>query len=291
MQGLERPPALCEGDLVRVVAPAGAFDRTLFFRGVGWLAHHFRVRFEAGLFARQGFLAGDDARRVDELNRALACERTRAVIAARGGYGCTRIAARVDFSPIERHPKWLVGFSDLTALHLELQQRGLRSLHAHNVTGLGPGDTAERERWLEPLLAATAPRSFLQTRLYPGGAEGPLWGGNLTVLCAALAAARIRPPDGCVLFLEEVGEAPYRLDRLLIQLEEYGVFERAAGVVSGYFSMPGSAPDDPLPILADMARRARVPWLARLPSGHERPNHPLELGAWARLSNETLHLS
>lgn len=290
MQGLERPPALSRGDIVRVVAPAGAFDRALFFRGLGWLAQHFRVRFDPGILARTGFLAGTDERRIGELDAALSCPLSRAIVAARGGHGCTRIVDRVDFAPLERHPKWLVGFSDLTAIHLELQSRGLRSLHAHNVTGLGPSDALERGRWILPLVSSEHAQSFSLHQLYPGPAEGPLWGGNLTLLSASLCSDRLLPEPGAVLLLEEVGEAPYRLDRLLVELERRGVFDRVSGVVSGYFTPPSAGHEATARVLAEFARRVRVPWLHGLPCGHERPNYAIELGAYASFEGCILHL-
>jgi muramoyltetrapeptide carboxypeptidase len=249
------------------------------------------VRFEPGIIARSGFLAGTDERRAQELDRALGCPETRAVIAARGGYGCTRMVGLVDFTPLYRHPKWLVGFSDVTALHLELQRRGFRSLHAHNATGLGRGDAVEREHWLEPLLCERAPRRFKLTPLYPGSASGLLWGGNLSVLCAALASRRVALPQaGSVLLLEDVGEAPYRIDRLLVQLEHHGVFDRCSGVVSGYFTPVRGDGERTRLVLKESAERIKVPWLHGLPCGHERPNVPIELGAWATLSEDTLQL-
>lgn len=283
-----RPLPLSTGDAVSVVAPAGPFDRTLFFRGLGWLSSHFRVRFEPGIRTRRGYLAGDDERRAGEFERALACRETRAVLVARGGYGCTRVLERLDLSPLAENPKWLVGFSDVTALHVAFQQRGVRSLHAHNVTGLGAGDAAERAAWLDALCQPPTPRVFELERLHPGDASGPLCGGNLTVLCATLASRPRALPDGGILFLEDTGEAPYRVDRLLVELESHGVFDRMRGVVTGYFS--SAAGYDFTPVLAEAAARVRLPWLHGLAAGHERPNVPLEFGAQACLNGGRLTL-
>lgn len=282
-----RPAPLSPGDVVRVVAPAGAFDRTLFFRGLGWLASVFRVRFEPDVRARLRFLAGPDERRSGELQRALDDGEARAVLVARGGHGCTRLIDRIDFSPLTRRPKWLVGFSDATALHAMLQHWGVRSLHAHNVTGLGVGDAREREAWLAALTGPPRSRSYELTTLYGGNAVGPLCGGNLAVLAAALSGRAPQLPSGAVLFLEDVREAPYRVDRLLVELERHGVFDRVAGIVTGYFT-----PHNPetTAVLAAAAARLRVPWLHGLPCGHERPNVPLELGAPATIQPGRLTL-
>src|SRR5262249_55870994 len=112
------PPPLRPGDAIAVIAPSSPFDRALAFRGLGWLAERYRVRFSSAMMVCDGYLAGSDERRLDELQRALRAD-VRAVVAARGGYGLGRIAHRVEWDAALRNPRWLVGFSDLTALHVE----------------------------------------------------------------------------------------------------------------------------------------------------------------------------
>lgn len=284
MLGLVRPKPLKPGDVVRVVAPATNFDRTLFFRGLDWLSRSFRVRFEPDITKRDGAFAGTDGRRLQELNRALSCPDAAAVVTARGGYGCTRIIDAVDFAAALKAPKWLVGFSDVTALHLRLQRLGLRSLHAHNVTGLGVGDSEERQRWLAALTGEPSAHAYDLETLYPGRAAGILVGGNLSLLAVSVQMGARELPEGAVLFLEDVGELPYRVDRLLIRLEDLGVFDRVSAVVTGYFTSPSSQADAMRDVLRRQARRVRVPWLHGLAVGHERPNHPLELGAWGTVT-------
>ena len=109
-----------------MIAPSGPFDRALVLRGMAWLGRRYRVEFERSIFERSGFLAGSDARRLGELNQALAEPGLSAIIAARGGYGLTRIAHLADYGGLLRHPKWIIGFSDVTALHVESSALGLR---------------------------------------------------------------------------------------------------------------------------------------------------------------------
>jgi muramoyltetrapeptide carboxypeptidase len=190
MPAVLRPPPLRPGSLVRVVAPSSPFDRTLVRCGIAWLGTRYRVRFDPGLFGRDGFLAGSDDRRLAELNHALADSETHAIVAARGGYGLGRITPNLRLDALVERPKWIVGFSDLTALHLEAWRAGVMSLHAHNVAGLGRGDAAARLAWSSALEGPPASQVFEGLTVYhPGEGAGMLVGGNLTVLFAAQAQA------------------------------------------------------------------------------------------------------
>lgn len=289
MPSLQSPKPLEPGCLVQVVAPAGHFDRTLFFRGLGWLSQHFRVSFDRGIFSKLRTLAGSDERRATELNQAIAREDVAAIVCARGGFGCSRLLDRLDAAALQRNPKWLIGFSDITALHCFWQAQGLQSLHAHNLTGLGPTDVGERDRWLAAATHRTQPQQVPLLELYPGTASGALVGGNLAVLAASWVSTALPWPDGYVLFLEDIAEAPYRIDRMLNQLLLSGVFDRAGAIVSGQFTRCGPE-SELMAVLVEYAQRLRVPWLHGLAAGHERPNLPLRLGALARVHEGQLTL-
>lgn len=279
------PRPLNSGDRVRIVAPSGPFDRALFDRGVEWLATHFRVDYDPGIFDREGFFAGSDQRRREELDAALGCPETRAVIAARGGHGATRIAANANFVALRRYPKWIVGFSDITALHLEAQRHGVASLHAHNVTGLGRAQPGEREDWLVATTTNYFEARHVLERLTPGRAQGPLLGGNLTLLQHTLVTGRLPDLTGCILFLEEVAEAAYRVDRMLSALERGGAFDGVQALVVGELldaSAPQSGPDV-RQIFSDLGRRTGLPVALGVPSGHGPRNAPLPLGGAATL--------
>jgi len=279
------PPPLRPGATVRVIAPASPFDRTLALCGIAFLGERYRVQFDWSMFERDGFLAGTDERRRRELERAIAAPEVAAVVAARGGYGITRIAADVDFAPLRAYPKWLVGFSDVTALHLEAQAVGVASLHGHNAAGLGRGDAHARANWLTALEAPLAPRELSGTPLTPGIARGPLVGGNLTVLFTCAVSGRLRLPAGAILALEDVSENSYRIDRMLSALRVGGHLRGVAGIVTGSFHdcPAGLHGVTVAQVLARELGALGVPVVTGLPFGHDLPNHPLLLGAPAEL--------
>jgi muramoyltetrapeptide carboxypeptidase len=238
------------------------------------------------MFERAGFLAGADERRLAELNQALAAPGVRAVVAARGGYGLTRIAHRAAWAGFVREPKWIVGFSDVTALHVEAQRVGVASLHADNLAALGRGDARARSRWLSALEGPPASRRFEGLSCWQSGtASGPLAGGNLTVLATAALAGRLALPHGAVLAIEDVTEASYRVDRVLSALFAGGYFDRVAAVVVGDFTDCSSAPHG-VPVehvLRERLATLGVPVVAGLPFGHGGSNEPLHFGVTARL--------
>jgi len=275
------PPELVPGDRVRVIAPSSPFDRTLALRGIAWLGERYRVEFDWRMFERTGFLAGTDERRLEELNTALRAPEIRAILAARGGYGLTRIAHLGAWAEFVRAPKWIVGFSDVTALHVEAHRVGVASLHAENVAGLGRGDAKGRERWLSALESPAKPAQFSGLDCWrSGSASGPLVGGNLTVLAAAATAGRLELRAGSLLALEDVTEASYRVDRMLSALIAGGHFDRIAAVIVGDFTDCSSSPHG-VPVeyvLRERLTSLGVPVVAGLRFGHDRPNEPLHLG-------------
>ena len=290
---LLHPAALRPGDTVRVIAPSGPFDRALFFRGVGWLAQRYRVTWNRGALERQGYLAGSDQRRLDELNEALRDPTARVLLAARGGYGATRICHEADFQSLTRHPKWCVGFSDFTALHLEAARVGISSIHAPNLTSLGRADARGRDDWVRAVEAPLERRCFDALEvLSPGNATGTLVGGNLTLLFSSAASGRLALPQGCLLFLEEINEAPYRIDRMLTSLLIAGHLRGVAGVCVGNFTDDSNPTQERLAI--DVVRERLsplgIPVLARLPVGHGIVNRPLPLGVPAALSSQPARL-
>jgi muramoyltetrapeptide carboxypeptidase len=280
-----RPPALRPGDAIRIIAPSGPFDRTLLLRGAGWLAKHFRVEFDWRLFRRRGYLAGGDDERLEELNRALRSGEIRAIVSARGGYGSTRIAHLADWNAFAQNPKWIVGFSDVTALHVEAGRLKIASLHAHNAAGLGRGDSAARELWRRSLEAPESSRRYSDLATWRSGrALGPLAGGNLTLLATCAAAGRLHLAAGSVLAIEDVGEAPYRIDRMLSALIASGALDSVAGILVGEFvDCTGRFGVEAEDVLRERLALLRVPVLAGFPFGHGRHNDPLPFGLPAEL--------
>lgn len=278
-----RPAALVPPAQVRVVAPSSPFERARFDRGLALLSARHRPTLGESLFARQGFLAGDDAARLADLEAALGDPNVRAIVAARGGYGATRVLPALDVARVRASAAWLVGFSDVTALHALWARAGLCSLHAPNLCSLHEASPSLQAAWLS-LLEGASPAALtgLET-VCSGRAEGRLFGGNLTVLCALLGTPYFPPLEGTVLALEDVGERPYRIDRMLTALLCSGVLTGVRAIVLGEFSEcpPGADGVTAHDVLTERLGALGIPLVARAPFGHVAENTPLLFGAVA----------
>jgi muramoyltetrapeptide carboxypeptidase len=252
---------------------------------MAWLGQRYRVEFDWSIFERNGFLAGSDARRLAELNRALGDPSLAAIIAARGGYGLTRIAHLAEYGLLLRHPKWIVGFSDITALHVEAGALGIASMHGPNAAALGRSDHWTRQRFIRALEAPYERTRFEgRQTVRPGFARGLLAGGNLSLLYACQATGRLHLPAAAILLLEDVTESAYRVDRMLSALLASGALDRIAGVALGDFSdCPDSHGVSVQEVLAERLAGLGVPVLGGLRFGHERYNEFVPLGTFAEL--------
>jgi muramoyltetrapeptide carboxypeptidase len=254
------------------------------------------VTLSAGVLAREGYLAGSDERRASELSRAMLAPRAKAIIAARGGYGAMRIVAQLPWEEFARRPKWLVGFSDITTLLAVAWRARIASVHGPNVTGLGRAPSpVVRARWLASLERPSAPRVWTGLRVIRGGeAWGPIVGGNLAVLHALAAAGRLEIPPGSVVAIEDVGEAPYRIDRMLTTLVLGEHFRNASALVFGGFDR--CVPEEPDggrsldALFAERTERLGIPVLAGAPFGHGAHNEAFVVGGAARVRAGAVHL-
>jgi muramoyltetrapeptide carboxypeptidase len=275
---------LHRGARVAVVAPAGPFERAALEAGLAVLERRYSLRLAPELFARQRYLAGTDAQRLAQLTAALADPDIEAVFCARGGYGAMRLLPALQGLPST--PKPLVGFSDITALHAWLQRNGRISVHGPVLTQLGTLDPRTHER-LFALLEEDAPAApLLATDTYvPGAAEGPLLGGTLAVLSRLLGTPYLPSLEGAVLLLEDVGEQPYRLDRMWTHLALAGVFRQVRGIALGAFTgcEPRDADYTSAQVLSDLAAETGLPCAAGFPIGHGERNEPVPLGVRVRL--------
>ncbi|MFI6818086.1 LD-carboxypeptidase [Nonomuraea sp. NPDC050328] len=292
MRGLD----LVGGDTVAIVAPSGPPDPVRLRQGVRRLeALGLKVVTGRNVLARGGldYLAGSDEERAADLQAAWCDPAVAAVFCARGGYGAGRLLGLLDWAAMrEAGPKVLLGSSDITALHhvfgLEL---GLPTLHGPMPACAVITDGAEPEpRTWEHLLAALEGRPLPvpgEEMLVPGRAEGVLAGGNLSLL-ASLCGTRYQPAFADrLVFLEDVGEEPYRIDRMLTQLLQAGAFDGARGFVLGSWVGCG----DPMPVLRDRLVPLGVPILAGLPVGHGSPQLSIWLGALGAIDTESCSLA
>jgi muramoyltetrapeptide carboxypeptidase len=274
------PPSLRRGSKIRVIAPSGPFDRTLFWKALGWLSAFHRPEFEPLIFAREGFLAGSDERRRVEMQLAIDDPETSAIVVARGGWGVARFVSAIDFGGLISHPKWIVGFSDPTSLHIRAWQLGVASMHASNLVGLGRGDELARKLWLEALECPDKCRVLRGQPLLPGQTAGILVGGKLTVLFSNLAMGKLYFPDNCILALEDIAESSYRIDRMLSALFSSGAADRVAAYALGQFLECDSGKHG-VPVnnvLENQLGHAGVPVVMNLPFGHGKINAPLPFG-------------
>lgn len=290
------PPPLLRDGSVAVVAPASAPpDPDAYRAGLAALRER-GLHVEAPETIRPfGYLAGPDAVRLEALNAALARPDLDAIFCARGGYGVLRLLPDVDYDAAAAHPKLLIGYSDITALQLALYARaGVPSLSGPMVAPDWPHMDDEQEAWFWALAGGEAPFTVsnpggaLTGGLQEGSAEGVLLGGNLTMLCALLSTPYMPDLDGALLFVEEVGEAPYRVDRLFAQLRLAGVLDRIGGLILGAFTGSDPQPGRPSLPLREVIRHyaglVNGPVAAGLVYGHLRPKAILPIGVRARLT-------
>lgn len=256
-------------------------------------ARGYRVEVGRSAYAPHGYLAGTDAERLAELNAYLRRPDVKALFCVRGGYGTLRLLPHLDYAAARRHPKLLVGYSDITALHLALfHHAGLPGLSGPMVAVEWPAPDPDAERLFWELAGGGTPASLVGPRgealtpLRPGEAEGMLLGGNLTLVARLVGTPYLPSLRGALLFLEEVGEPPYRVDGLLAQLRLAGHLDDLGGVLIGGFTkgnltdFSASAFDD---VLTDYFNSASYPVARGLVYGHFPVKNTLPVGVRARL--------
>lgn len=296
-----RPPRLRKGDRVCLLSPASQpKQRALWSAGRRRLESlGFRVKVGAHAQDRHGYLAGSDPDRAEDLRQAFLDPEIKAIFASRGGYGCARLLEHLDLRVARSHPKVLVGFSDLTILHLALQRAGLISFWGPmpcTSAGISPFSW----RALQPAIMSTRPLGVLpfagRTKprvLKAGQARGELTGGTLTLLAASLGTPYEIETRGRIVFLEEVGEEPYKVDRLLTQLLAANKLKDAAGILLGGFieAEPRNYPRRTSltlgQVFAERLTPLGVPVLAGLAIGHVRDQVTLPYGVTTSLDTRT----
>jgi muramoyltetrapeptide carboxypeptidase len=287
---------LRSGDLVGVVAPAGpVLAEQLAAVPALYAEHGLRVRLFPACHQQTGYLAGSDAMRLADVHAALRDDEVVALHCLRGGYGAMRLLDGIDEDLVRRQQKLLIGYSDITALHALWARVGLPSLHAPMPASdlIKPGRQADeaalfallQRGWragdvIAPLLQPDARSVGLHV---PGAAEGLLIGGNLSLVGSLLGTRwawdATGAGRGAILFLEDVSEDLYRVDRWLTQLRLSGMLNAVRGFVIGSFTEAES----PMPLLKQMLVPLNKPLLAGWPTGHGTPNLPLPMGVRVRL--------
>jgi muramoyltetrapeptide carboxypeptidase len=292
-----KPAPLHPGDTLAVVAPASApREPARLQAGIDYLRRlGYRVEVGRADFAPHGYLCGPDAARASELNAFLRRDDVKALFCVRGGYGTLRLLPDLDYDAARRHPKLIVGYSDITALHLAFYHRaGLTGVSGPMVAVEWGAPDAASERLFWELAQGGTPGPLLGpggealVPVRPGTAEGVLLGGNLTLVARLLGTPYLPPLDGALLFVEEVGEEPYRIDGLLAQLRLAGVLDRLGGLILGGFTETeprGSGPTLSLDaVFDDYVCGLSCPVARGLVYGHFPVKNALPVGVRARLS-------
>jgi len=311
MSAVTLPPALRPGDTIAIVPTARAITVDELRDGIA-LAESWglRVKLGAGIGRKHFQQAGTDAERAADLQAAIEDPAVKAIWCARGGYGTIRLMDMVELAPLKKHPKWIVGFSDITVLHNALHKLDVASLHAQMPFAIG-GKTEEcresmrrvlfgedhviesagfrlRAAGLIPEDKPAARSPALEARA--GQCEGVLIGGNLSMLCSLRGTPYDIDPTGKILFLEDLDELRYHMDRMLQNLKHGGWFRELAGlVVGGMSDMRDKDPRDPFgmeaeEMIAEAVEPYDYPVCYGFPAGHIADNRALVLGAKAKLN-------
>jgi muramoyltetrapeptide carboxypeptidase len=286
------PPPLAAGARVALVAPAGPLrgrddlDRAIAnVRDLGWepvVATH--------ALARRGYFAGDDDARARDLDEALRDARIDGVWCLRGGYGALRVLTRIDWDALRARPKTVLGYSDVTALHGAIARQA-RLVSYHAPTARTPLSAFSRASLAHAVRGEDSCGIAERARvLRPGRATGRLEGGNLAVFAALVGTPYLPSLDGAILVLEDVNEAVYRIDRMLVQLRLSGALHGVRAIIFGECTNCPEESDDGArtldDVLLELAYGLRVPCLAGVPIGHVPEQWTLPLGALAEVDVE-----
>lgn len=285
------PPKLKKGDTIAIVAPAGPLEqRHLMEEGIATLERMgFRPRFDERIFESTRYLAGDDTSRAEELLKAFEDPSVRGIIALRGGYGCSRLIPLLEEERLRRNPKIFMGFSDLTTLHLYFGRcLGWITIHGPMAATLGRISSGQEQHlvslWTDPDYRPVF--TFEQLEIWsPGSVEGSLIGGCLSLIAASLGTPYEIRTEGKILFIEDQGEPPYRLDRMLTQLILAGKLQALAGIILGEFRDcdPSEGDYTASDTLREILTRLHIPILAGFPAGHGDDNWAIPLGVRVRM--------
>ena len=272
-----RPRALQKGDMVAIVAPAGRLKPN-GLDGVSKILNDWGLITVVGKNVWNGhnYFSAADKDRLSDFQEAIDNPEIKAILCARGGYGTTRILNQLDFSGFIKNPKWIAGYSDITALHLKLNQLNIESVHSLMPTGFGDAHEESLSSLRNVLFDSPIKYTVDYNRLnVQGKASGQIIGGNLSLLCDSLGTATELDFGNKVLFIEEVDEPLYKLDRMLVQLRRAGKLAKLSGLIVGHFTSikDGSVPfGQTVEELILEHASFGYPILFGLPVGHESLN-------------------
>lgn len=291
---MKRPPALKPDDSAVILSPAGRID-VRYVEGAAGLLKRWGLQpiIAPHALGKQGRYSGSVQDRLSDLQQAMDDPTVRLILCSRGGYGVVHLLPCLDFTAFRSSPKWVVGYSDVTALHAALQRQGVASLHAPMAKHLAEeGEEDVAVQYMHDTLFGKSLHYELpvvehQHLNRPGTVTGRLFGGNLSVFTSLLGTKYAKIPKGGILFLEDIGEEPYKVDRMINQLYLAGVFDRIGGLIIGQFTDYKEDPEmhsSLLQSLHDVVKEADLPLCFGFPTGHVRANYPLLMGLNATLT-------
>ena len=312
MEKLLYPRPLSPGATVGVITPSSSIGREELEKALQNLKSlGLKVELTPNVRVKKGFLAGTDEQRLDDLHAMFANPEIDAILCARGGYGSQRLLDKINYDLIRKNPKIFVGYSDITALHIAIhQQTGLITFHGPNAGSTYspftqshfqallfnnelPYSVSCSDEQLDPLNRGVG------YTITPGKASGALVGGNLTIISTLMGTPYQPDFSGKIVFLEDIGEAPYRIDRMLTQLLLVDAFKQASGIALGIFRDCEEEPDDPdfidtlslKEVLQERLQSLGIPVMYGLPFGHIMDNGVIPYGVEATLDAEALSLT
>lgn len=280
-----KPPYLKKGDTIMIVAPAGfVSDSTEIDPGIA-LAKSWGLEVIIGknAFKKHNHFAGSDQERQSDLQLALDDNKIKAIWCSRGGYGTVRIIDQIDFSAFEKKPKWVIGFSDITTLHSTIHNLGFATIHATMPGGMKTASEQTKQTLFEALFGGTYGFEIPTNPLNKiGTGKGILIGGNLSIINSMIGSVSEVNTNGKILFIEDVGEDLYRVDRMMYSLKRTGALKNLKGLIVGDFSY--NIEKDTLfggthrEIILNAVKEYHYPVIFDFPAGHVRDNRALIFG-------------
>lgn len=274
------PPFLKSGNKIGIVAPARQIQREELERSIQvFSSWGLEVVLGKHIFSnRHSYLSGTDDERHADFQSMINDKSIKAIVSGRGGYGSTRILDDLDFSPLQKHPKWIVGFSDITAVHLKLLKEGLQSLHATMPLLFSKSDSPPSIESLRKVLFEGECKIEGESSEYnrPGTAVGQVVGGNLSLIADSLGTSTELETNERILFIEEIDEPRYKLDRMMTQLRRAGKLKDLSALIVGYMTdirdINPTFGDSVEEVVLNAIKGFSYPVAFRFPSGHENPN-------------------
>jgi muramoyltetrapeptide carboxypeptidase len=296
---MKKPRRLEMGDTIGVIAPAGAvYTEENIIKGVKVLENlGFKVVLGNSCSLKYGYLAGKDHFRVEDVNEFFLDKRINAIFCLRGGYGSARIIDEIDYEVIRNNPKIFLGYSDITALHSAIYKKcELITFHGPMVASdIGSNDEYTITNMIDCLTGSLTKKHFDLNPLVKGDVKGEIIGGNLSLLCSLLKTNYEFDYCNKILFLEDIGEEPYSIDRMLQQLKLSGVFRKVKGVVLGQFT--NCEPEDKEKSLSlkdlinEFFSSMKIPVYSGLPAGHDSSKITIPVGVKIKINENKMYFT